>query len=71
MFHWACLNCSPSTCLPQQAVFEHLIMGQGAHGSVGFSGYGDQRDMEQVWLIGCRVYKHPTLQSLPLQSRLT
>src|SRR5437667_5602079 len=25
--------------------------------------------MEQVELVGCRVYKHPTLQSLPLQSR--
>src|SRR5262249_44644438 len=42
--------------------------GQGAQGCVGFSGYGDQRDMEQVRLVGCRVHKHPTLQSLPLQS---
>ena len=44
-------------------------MGQGAQGGVGFSGYGDQREMEQVGLVGCRVHKHPTLQSLPLQSR--
>ena len=24
--------------------------------------------MEQVGLVGCRVHKHPALQSLPLQS---
>src|SRR5690349_19869244 len=43
-------------------------MGQGTQGCICFSGYGDQGDMEQVGLVGCQVYKHPTLQSLPLQS---
>src|SRR5215813_8995389 len=44
-------------------------MGQGTQGGIGFSGHGDQRNMEQVGLVDCRIYKHPTLQSLLLQSR--